>query len=188
MSNDARRGTAPFEHTGTCMQRDSLERYIDLRRADIDPELFAAALAVQHVCRLIAQGGSRFGRAGDEDALHPDDLEVFLTRAMETAHKPWHFEWEWRELHQMIPGITLAWEQGQVLFQEALTHAMSDEEQLGYLSEIDFAVDCFAFVSARNTYPQNWALQAWLINGYMLAWRQHFLNDQKEEDLTQGGV
>jgi len=58
---------------------------------------------------------------------------------------------------------------------------MSDEEQLGYLSEIDFVVDCFAFISARNTYPQNWALQAWLINGYMLAWRQHFLKDQKED-------
>ena len=64
---------------------------------------------------------------------------------------------------------------------------MSDEEELGYLSEIDFAVDCFAYVSALNTYPQNQALQAWLINGYMLAWRQHFLNDQKE-DLREGGL
>jgi hypothetical protein len=169
------------------MQRDSLEHSVDLRRADIDPELFAAALAVQHVHRLIAYGGSRFGRAGDEDALHPDHLEAFLTRAVETAHKTRHFEWEWRELHQLVPGITIAWEQGQVLFQEALTHAMSDEEELGYLSEVDFAVDCFAYVSAHNTYPQNRALQAWLINGYMLAWRQHFLKDQKEEDLTEGG-
>jgi hypothetical protein len=169
------------------MQRDSLEHSVDLRRADIDPQLFAAALAVQHVCRLIAHGGSRFGRAGDEDALHPDDLEVFLTRAVEMAHNTRHLEWEWRELHQMVPRIKIAWEQGQVLFQETLTHAMSDEEQLGYLSEIDFAVDCFAYVSAHSTYPQNRALQAWLINGYMLAWRQHFLNDQKE-DLREGGL
>jgi hypothetical protein len=168
------------------MQRDSLEQYIDLRRADIDPQLFAAALAVQHVRRLIAYGGSRSGRAGDEDALHPNDLEAFLARAVETAHKTRHFEREWRRIHQLVPGITIAWEQGQVLFQEALTHAMSDEEDLGYLSEIDFAVDCFAYVSARSTYPQNRTLQAWLINGYMLAWRQHFLKDQVE-DLTEGG-
>jgi hypothetical protein len=169
------------------MQRDSLEHSVDLRQADLDPERFAAALAVQHVRRLIVCGGSRFGRAGDEDALHPVDLEAFLARAVETAHKTRQFEWEWRELHQMVPGITIAWEQGQVLFQKALTHAMSDEEDLGYLSEIDFAVDCFAYVSALNTYPQHQALQAWLINGYMLAWRQHFLKDQKEEDLTEGG-
>ncbi len=170
------------------MQRDSLEHYVDLRRVDIDPELFAAALAVQQVRRLIAYGGSGSGRAGDEDALHPDDLEAFLTRAVETAYKTRHFEREWRGLHQMVPGIKVAWEQGQVLFQEALTHAMSDEEELGYFSEIDLAVDCFAFASAHTTYPQNRALQAWLINGYMLAWRQHFLNDQKKEDLTVGGL
>jgi hypothetical protein len=170
------------------MLHDSPGHYVDLRRADIDPELFAAALAVQLVCRLIAHGGSRFGRAGDEDALHPDDLEVFLTRAVETAHKTRHFEREWRELHQMIPGITIAWEQGQVLFQEALTHAVSDEEQLGYLSKIDVAVDCFAYVSAHNTYPQNRALQAWLINGYMLAWREHFLKDQAGGDSTEVGL
>jgi len=170
------------------MQHDSLEHYVDLRRADIDPELFAAALAVQQVHRLIAYGGSGSGRAGDEDALHPDDLEAFLARAVETANKTRRFEQEWHRLHQMVPGITIAWEQGQVLFQEALTHAMSDEEQLGYLSEIDFAVDCFAFVSALNTYPQNRSLQAWLINGYMLAWRQHFLKDQEGEDSTEVGL
>ncbi len=170
------------------MQRDSLEHSVDLRRADIDPELFAAALAVQHVHRLIVYGGSRFGRAGDEDALHPDHLKAFLARAVETAHRTKHFEPEWRELHRMVPGITIAWEHGRVLFQEALTHAMSDEEELGYLSEIDFAVDCFAYVSAHNTYPQNRALQAWLINGYMLAWRQHFLKDQEEEEFTEGGL
>jgi len=141
---------APFEHTGECMQRDSFEHSIDLRRADIDPQLFAAALAVQHVRRLIAYGGSGSGRAGDEDALHPDDLEAFLARAVETAYKTRRFEQEWHRLHQVVPGITIAWEQGQVLFQEALIHAMSDEEELGYLSEIDFAVDCFAYVTAHN--------------------------------------
>ncbi len=128
------------------MQRDSLEHYVDLRRADIDPELFAAALAVQHVHRLVAYGGSGSGRAGDEDALHPVDLEAFLARAVETANKTRRFEQEWHRLHQMVPGITIAWEQGQVLFQEALTHAMSDEEELGYFSEIDLAQEQTTFV------------------------------------------
>ncbi len=90
------------------MQRDTLEHYLDLRRADIDPQLFAAALAVQHVRRLIVYGGSSFGRAGDEDALHPDHLKAFLARAVETAHKTRHFEREWRELHQLLPGIKIA--------------------------------------------------------------------------------
>jgi hypothetical protein len=170
------------------MQRDTLEHYVDLRRADIDPQLFAAALAVQHVRRLIVYGGNRSGRAGDEDALHPNDLEAFLARAVETAHKTRHFEREWRGLQQLVPRITIAWEQGQALFQEALTHAMNDEEELGYLSEIDVAVDCFAYISARNAYPQHRALQAWLINGYMLAWREHFIKDQEGGDSTEMGL
>lgn len=161
------------------MQRDSLEHYVDLRRAEIDP---------QHVRRLIVYDGSRFGQIGDEDALHPDDLEAFLARAVETAYKTRRFEREWRGMHQMVPGITIAWEQGQVLFQEALTHAMSNEEELGYLSEIDVALDCFAYVSAHNTHPQNRVLQAWLINGYMLAWQEHFLKDQEGEDSIEAGL
>ena len=89
----------------------------------------------------------------------------------------------------MVPGIKIAWAQGQVLFQESLIHARSDEEELGYLSEIDVAVDCFAYVSALKTYPQNRALQAWLINGYMLMLRKHFLKDKEQGgDSTEVGL
>src|SRR6266699_2719897 len=165
---------APFENTGGCMQRDSLEHYVDLRRADIDPELFAAALAVQHVHRLVAYGGSGSGRAGDEDALHPDDLEAFLARAVETANRTRRFEQEWRRLHRLVPHIQAAWERGQVLFQEDLARAMTNPEEMEYLSMIDFAEDCYAAVDARKTYPHDRVLQAWATNGYMLAWWRHF--------------
>ena len=42
---------------------------------------------------------------------------------------------------------------------------------------IDFAVDCYAYVTARNAYPHNRALEEWAVNGYMLAWRQHFFTE-----------
>jgi len=38
------------------MRSDDLQACLDLRRADFDPDLFAAALAVQHIRRLIAAG------------------------------------------------------------------------------------------------------------------------------------
>jgi len=42
------------------------------------------------------------------------------------------------------------------------------------LSQEYFAVDLYAFVSAFTLYFDNSAFQNWAINGYMLAWRQHF--------------
>ncbi len=51
-----------------------------------------------------------------------------------------------------------------------------------YISLIDFAVDCYAYVLAMNTYPKNQALQAWVINGYMVAWRQHFSKEEMREE------
>jgi hypothetical protein len=71
------------------------------------------------------------------------------------------------------------------LFQEALEQAKSDQESLEYLSMIDFAVDGYANMSASRAYPDNPVLQNWAINGYMLAWREHFLKDQEEEDFTE---
>ncbi len=47
---------------------------------------------------------------------------------------------------------------------------------------IDFAVDCYAYVTARNAYHRNRALEEWAVNGYMLAWRQHFFT---EEDISE---
>jgi len=164
------------------MKRDTLHDCLDLRRADLDLELFAAALAVQHIRRLIAAGGSEFGRPDDEETLHRDHLEVILARAVEIAHTTGRFEQEWRRLQRLMPSLQVAWERGQTLFREALARATRNEEDMGYLSQIDFAVDCYASLSARNAYPDDRVLQAWAINGYMRAWRQHFLAE-KEESL-----
>jgi len=46
----------------------------------------------------------------------------------------------------------------------------------------------YAYVAAFNTYPCDEALQNWVINGYMLAWREHFLKDQEGEDSIEGGL
>lgn len=160
------------------MKRDTLQDCLDLHRADLDLELFAAALAVQHIRRLIAAGGSEFGRPDDEDTLHLDHLEVFLARAVETAHKTGRLKQEWHRLQRLMPSLHVAWERGQTLFREALARATHDEEEMGYLSQIDFAVDCYAYISTHNAYPHDRVLQAWAINGYMRAWRQHFLAEE----------
>ena len=160
------------------MEQKSVEYYTDLQRDDLDPELFAAALAVQHLRRLISYGGSEYGRAGDEEALH----EVFVVSAVENAKRTKQFEPEWRQLQRAFPQIKRAWDSGQAHFQEDLVRVTNSQEEMEYISMIDFALDCYAYVFARNTYPDNRALQAWAINGYMLAWRQHFLDD---EDVVQ---
>ena len=163
------------------MRRDHLEQALDLRRADLDPEIFAAALVVRHIRMLITHGGSDSGRPDDDDALHPHHLEPFLARAVEMAQRSKRFEFDWRRLQQAFPHIRAAWEQGQALFRQSLACAMSNPEEMEYLSMIDFAVDCYAEVAAKKTYPQDRALQSWAVNGYMLAWRQHFLT---EEEIT----
>ncbi len=163
------------------MRRDHLEHALDLHSADIDPEMFAAALAVQHIRRLIVNGGSEFGRLDLDAAFYPQDLERFLARAVETVQRIKRFEHEWRRLQQTFPPMKEAWEKGQVLFQEALSRATDNQEDMEYLSQIDFAVECYASVSAWNTYPHDLALQNWAINGYMLAWR-HFFTD---ENITE---
>ncbi len=50
---------------------------------------------------------------------------------------------------------------------------------------IDFAVDCYSEVAASRICPDHPILRNWAINGYMLAWREHFLKDQEEEDFTE---
>jgi len=164
------------------MSKDHLQRYVDLRRNDIDPEIFGAALAVEHIYALIINGGSECGRPEWDSALQPDHLQAFLARAVETAQKTKRFEREWRDLLRVFPRMREAWEKGQALFQEALVRAETNQENMEYLSQIDFAVDCYASISAQNMYPDNRALQAWAMNGYMLAWRKHFLD---EEDIAQ---
>ncbi len=159
------------------MNMDHLQQFIDLRRTDIDPEVFAAAIAIQHVSKLIASGGSSIGRPDLESVLSPQQIEIFLFRAISAAQKTKRFEQEWHSLQQAIPGIKIAWEKGQMLFQENLARVLDNPEEMEYLSQIDFALDCYAYVVALKTYPHDRAAQAWCIHGYMVGWRQHFFAD-----------
>jgi hypothetical protein len=165
------------------MKTDNPEYYTDITRDTFDPELFAAALAVQRINRLVMQGGSLYGSLDDEDSLCPEHFERFVPCALEYAQKMSHFTSHWHRLQQALPLLKAAWEKGRILFQEDLTHAVGEQEQMEYFSMIDFAVDCYARISAKNTYPDNSMMQAWAINGYMVAWREHFLKDLEEEDF-----
>jgi hypothetical protein len=166
------------------MNWDHLQ-FLDLRRADTDPDVFAAALAVHYVRRLLTSGGSVFAHPEDAGAAHPQHLAPFLARAVEMAKKAHRFEHEWLRLQRVMPRIQLAWEEGQALFQQDLARATANQEEMEYLSMIDFAVDCYAYVAARKSHPDDRTLQNWVINGYMLAWRGHFLKDLEGEDLPE---
>jgi hypothetical protein len=161
------------------MNRTMRDDYLDLRRADLDPDMFAGALALQYIERLLTCGGSDFGRPGDEQALHPSHLAAFLARAVEAAQRNARFEKEWQRLQRTLPQIQGAWKKGQALFQEELARAVSNKEEMEYLSQIDFAVDCYASVTARNAYPHDRVLQNWAINGYMSAWQQRFFTGEE---------
>jgi len=167
------------------MNWDHHEQFLDLRREEIDPEVFAVALAVQYIHRLLVYGGSEFARPDDESALQPQHLEPFLMRAVEMAKATHRFEHEWCRLRRVMPRIQLAWEEGQMLFQQDLARATVNQEEMEYLSMIDFAVDCYAYVAARKSYPDDRALQNWGSNGYMLAWRRHFLKNLEGEDFPE---
>jgi hypothetical protein len=64
-----------------------LQPCIDLRRQDIEPEMFAIALAVRYIRGLINHGGSDMRRPDLESALHPEHLESFPARAVEITWK-----------------------------------------------------------------------------------------------------
>jgi len=164
---------------------DYLQQYIDLRRQDIEPEIFTIALAVRYIRELINHGGSHMRRPDLESALPLEHLESFIVRAVEIPWKDAQLAWEWRKLQQVLPRVREAWEKGLNLFQETLERAKSDQKSMQYFSMIDFAVDCYAEVAASRIYPDHPALRNWAINGYMLAWREHFLKDQEEEDFTE---
>ena len=80
------------------MRSDDREDCLDLRRADLDPDLFAAALAVQHIRHLITAGGNGVGHPDEQEELSPHHLEAFLARAVETSKRTKRFEQEWRRL------------------------------------------------------------------------------------------
>lgn len=155
---------------------DYLQQFIDLRRPNSDPELFAIALALRHIRALIQHGGSDTRRPGDDSALHPHHLEAFLARAVERMWKDKRMAQEWRRLQLLLPLLKEAWERGETLFLEDLDQAKG-KEYLDYFSMIDIAVDGYAYLSASRAYPDNPELRDWAINGYMLLWRQHFLTD-----------
>jgi hypothetical protein len=123
------------------MNMDHLQQFIDLRRTEIDPEVFAAANATHHVSKLITSGGSRIGHPDLESVLPPQQIEIFLVRAISATQKTKRFEHEWRSLQQAIPPIKIAWENGQGHFQENLARAMDNPEEMECLSQIDFAAD-----------------------------------------------
>lgn len=149
---------------------DYLQQSIDLRRQDIEPEIFTIALAVRYIRELINHGGSDMRRPDLESALPPEHLESFLARAIEVSWKDALLVQKWHKLQQLLPRVREAWERGQSLFQEDLERAKRDQESMEYLSMIDFVVDCYAEVAAFGIYPDRPALRDWAINGYMLAW------------------
>ena len=167
---------------------DYLQQCIDLRRQDIEPEIFAIALAVRYIRELISHGGSDMRRPDLESALHPEHLESFLARAVEITWKDARLTQEWHKLQQVLPWAREAWEKGQNLFREDLERAKSDQENMEYFSMIDFSVDCYTEGSSSRVYPDNSALRDWAINRYMVAWREHFLKDQEGEKCAEGGL
>src|SRR5437764_11709792 len=119
---------------------DYFQQSIDLRRQDIEPEIFVVALAARYIRGLIHHGGSDMRRPDHESAVHPEHLEFFLARAVETVWKDVRLVQEWHKLQQVLPRAREAWEKGQRLFQEALEQARRDQESMEYFSMIDFAV------------------------------------------------
>ncbi len=141
------------------MQREQFEEYLDLRRADIDPEIFAATLVVRHVYTLMAYGGSPFGSPDFGAVLQPQYLEAFLVCAIEMAEKTKQLEHKWKRLQQLIPYMKMAWKKGQAFFQDHLASAMVNDEAMEYLSQIDFTEDSYAYPSALRAYPDDPVLQ-----------------------------
>lgn len=151
------------------MNIEYLQQFIDLRRADIDPEMFSVAHAIHYINKLIFNGRNSIGQPDLESVLTPQHIEVFLIRAISTVQKTKRSEQEWRCIQQVIPPIKIAWENGQAHFQETFARAMDNPEEMEYLSQIDFAAYCYAYPAALKTYPHDRAFQAWYMNGYMLA-------------------
>lgn len=150
---------------------EQIQHDVDLRRPDIDPEVFATALAVQHLVLLLVHGGSEDGHPDADEAIDPFLLEAFVGRAVMAAQGTGRFLEEWRTLQRLFPPLKHAWEHGQALFQQDFTRAKRSQEVMEYFSQIDFASSCFASCAATKAYPDDHARQAWVRNGYMLAWR-----------------
>lgn len=145
------------------------------------PRRRRVALAVQHISRLIAGGGSIYQRPDDKDAHAPEVVEVFVQRAVAYAQHTHHFEQEWLKLQRTLLVCKEAWKQRQACFHGDCAEATHHQESLDSLSQIDFAVDCYASVAARKKYPHALSQQQWFTSGYMVAWRIHFLQEEDEK-------
>jgi hypothetical protein len=163
------------------MARKTVQQLLDLRQPDIDLERFAGALVVHHIRLLIDSGGKTFGRYDLDDTLNPEHLKVFVERAVVNAPQTHHFEQEWLRLKVRLSDVSAAWEQGRAAFKHDFARVTGNQE-MGYFSVIDFASDCYAVAAAQSYYQCDRALQAWLINGYMVAWWQHFLAEEEKAE------
>ncbi len=164
------------------MARKTVQQFLDLRQPDINLEGFTEALVVHQIRLLIDSGGNTLGRYDLDDSLYPEHLKVFVERAVIKARQTHHFEQEWLRLKVRLSDVNAAWEQGQVAFQHDLTRAIVKQDEMDYFSVIDFASDCYAVAAAQSYYQFDRALQAWLMNGYMVAWLQHFPAEQEKAE------
>lgn len=146
----------------------------------VDLNRFQAALLVSHISDLVF-GGGHLARP-DDDAYDPKSLIVFIERVLTHAQHTSHFEEAWKQLQNYMPQCNDAWEQGKILFQYDLDRAETDPEDMGYLQMIDFALDCYADPNAKRMYPGDRMLCKWFANGYMVAWRGHFLANEEASD------
>ena len=117
-----------------------------------------------------------------DENLYPEHLAAFVERTIIIAQQTHHFEQEWRLLKARLTEVNAAWEQGRVAFQHDLAHALVNQEEMDYFSVIDFASDCYAVAAAHSYYQFDCAFQAWLINGYMVAWQQHFFVEEEKAE------
>jgi hypothetical protein len=74
---------------------NKIQRRLDLRSVESDPEVCAAVFTARHVGTLIANRGSIEGQPDVVDALHQPESEALLTRAVETIQKTTHFLSGW---------------------------------------------------------------------------------------------
>src|SRR6266702_4187204 len=152
------------------MARKTVQQCLDLRQPNIDLERFADALVVHHIRLLIDSGGKPLGCYDLDDSIDAEHLTIFIERAVIRAQQTHHFVQEWLHVKARLSEVNAAWEQGRVAFQHDITCHTDNQEDMGYFSVIDFAADCYAVAAAKAYYQFDRTLQAWLINGYMVAW------------------
>src|SRR6266704_1468282 len=157
------------------MAKKTVQQCLDLRQPDIDVKRFADALVVHHICLLIDSGGKTVGRYDLDDSVDAEHLTAFVDRAVVNSQQTHHFEQEWLWLQVRLLDVHAAWEQGRAALQHDLARASANQEEMDSLSVIDFASDSYAVAAAQSAYRYDRTLRKWLINGYMVAWRQNFL-------------